>query len=288
MELQRIFSGGEHMADDFIQFFVGDGGGDAGAGGHQVGQRDCADVGDLCRLPVGRYPQVGVDHAGQHGGDGAAGNGGVGMVCAHGIAAEADALAVQSEDVPVIWGLLRDVGDEAAGGVALGHQLIVDGRKDVLRQKVCQNVGHLRTGGHGEQLIVHGVVQHALGLQIRQVRGGGQLSVRLPDGRACLRVAGTVQTADAAGENDGLVHGQRIVQAVGAVRFSDGKAVFVQGRDIAVKRGIGGEVGKLAFVGFGPNEVFRAVFLRTGRNGQTQERRQKQCGDAEFHGASSP
>ena len=77
--------------------------------------------------------------------------------------------------------------------------------------------------------------------------------------RTGLGVSGAVQTADAAGEDDHLPHGQLIPQAEGAVGLADCQAVLIQGSHIAVKGGVGGQVRKLTGIGPAADEVVRTV-----------------------------
>ena len=235
-------------------------------------------------MPDRGQPQGGVYHPGQHGGRRAQGDGGLRQERAGFVTADADAAAVEPENVLIIGGVLRHIGDPAAAGVGLGHQGIVDEGQGRFRQKVRQHVGHLGPGGRLGQLVIQSLVQHPLGLEIPEVGGIGPLGpLQLHEGGgARLRVPGAVQAADASGEDHRLAHGHVGRQAVGAVGLAYGQAVFIQGGYVFVKGVVLRQVGELAGVGFAAGEVVRAVFRR--QNGDIQQgQRQKQGENTLFH-----
>ena len=127
------------------------------------------------------------------------------------IHARTDAGAVQGQNVLIVGRVFGHIRDEAAGGVPLRHQLVVDGRKRFLGQEVRQHVGHLGPGGGLGQLPVQLRAQDALRLEVAEIGLGGGHPLRPEGGGAQLRFAGTVQAADAPGEDDGLSHCQGVL-----------------------------------------------------------------------------
>ena len=98
-------------------------------------------------LPVRGRAQAGVRQAGEDGRHGPPADGGGGVVPALGVAALHHPRPVEAEDVLLILRVLRHVRDEAARGVALGHQGAVGGGQGLLRQGGGQDVGRGGPGG---------------------------------------------------------------------------------------------------------------------------------------------
>ena len=202
------------------------------------------------------------------------------------VTAHADALAVQGEDILIVGCVFIDVRDGPAGGVALGHQLVVDAGKGLLRQNACQNVGHLGPGGGGGQLAVQCRVQgDALRPQVQEIGHGGRLAICIVGSGACFRTAGAVEAADAGREDNSLSHCQRGVESVCTVRVAHGKPVFIEGGDIGVEGGVCRQIGELTGIGLAADKVIRAVLRRQGGHGQ-QAQGQQQGEKAFFHGSS--
>ena len=147
-------------------------------------------------------------------------------------------------------------------------------------------MGHLGPGSGAGKLAVQLRAQNALRLEVEEIGHGSCLSLRPVGGGAKLRVSGAVQAADAAREDDGLSHGQGVLQDKCAVGLAHGQAVLIQGRHIVIEYGVGGQVGELAGIGLTTDKVFRAVGSRQGRHGQQQADGQQQGGSALVHECS--
>ena len=284
MEHQLVAALGQHVAQGAFQLLLRGGGGHELPRLHQVRQGGAGGAVEVAEIPLRPDPQGGVQHTGEHGGQGPPGDGLAGEEGARRVAARGDALAVEVQDVLIVGGVLADVGDEAPGGVGHGDQFPVDRGQDLLGQDAGQDVGHLGPAGGLVELHVtaHEVrLQRALRLEVAQV-GQGPRGALPAVGQGGLGVPGPVESPDAPGENDGLSQSHRVPRAEGAAVLPVGKAVLIEGRYVVVEGGIRRQVGELPGVGPAAGKARRLGGL--GGEGQQQADGQQQGGKRSFHG----
>ena len=224
-------------------------------------------------LPVRGGTEAGVRQAGEDGRHGPPADGGGGVVPALGVAALHHPRPVEPQDVLLILRVLRHVRDEAARGVALGHQGAVGGGQGLLRQGGGQDVGR---GGPGGGLGVGAgelVSQGLQALQVEKVGLIGRLAVLPIGGGTLLRVPGLGKATEPPGEDHGLPYGEVVLHAEAAVRLAHGEAVLPEGGDVLVEGGVLRDVGEL--VGVGRPRTGQAG--PGGGDGDAEEQGERQC-----------
>ena len=280
LQRQYAAAAGEHVPDAFIHLAGGDGSRDVGPRRHQIRQRDVPGAVALCQRPIRTQPQRGVYHPRQHSRRRAPGNHrlrqeGTGLIASNG-----DPGAVQKQNIPVVGGILRHIGDKPPGRISLGDNLVVDLRH--LRQNPRQHVSHLPPGGRSFQTAVQLRTQHFLRLEIPQVPPRRRTAVPTAGVRSPLRVSGAVEASNPSGKNHNLSNGHGVLDAVSTVGPAYGQSILIQRGHIVIKNRGGSQIRKLTGIGPAPDKILLTVRRGLGGDGQSQDGRQQQRRDPAF------